>query len=865
MKFVNIFLFYFILLFTFLPLSSFGSMGFREALFDGNLTLSNNPKVGEKATLILDLTAISDDCGTTNIVFRMPSGISILGNSSFTEPYYNEGMSNRYSTEIKILKTGVYALQASVYTEIHGNTKAEHFFTYLVVTENDSKITNSTNYLTPSENGIDNYIASLAPPELAKAMGTLSIQGNIKYYDDNLTRTVPIKNLKVLLYDVKQNNSTELLGTTQTNNDGFYVFDGTNAPKLDDGAVKNLMPKIVFENEYIKITDDKDKIYVFDLPVIENVSAGLLVSDYLLNEANQQRPLGNIFNTALQAYDFLKQKLNWNRNKLPIIWPYNSEYASYNYSYIINTGRVTYEVMRITIKSQWDRTTFFHEYGHSIMMALYGYNQNNLPKSNFKGEDGLGRHGARTVSDPAFAMSEGWAEFCEALFDDSAFNYTQFSNRNTPNIEYNEWWKGKEGTNTDGEIVEGSVASILWDIADTAQSIDEAPNIDDDNISGMIVELWDIMAKNKPKKITDLWENWQKNNYGRLEDLKEIFANNGVKVEINQQNQPPVAESKSIEIDEDTSVSIVLTGSDPENSPLTYKIIKLPINGILSGNVPNLIYTPNANYNGTDSLNFTVSDGSLENNIATINITINPINDPPIANHQAIKTDEDKTIDILLTGNDVDLDQLTFEITKNPENGIIIGNPPNITYQPNLDFFGFDSFMFIANDGKIKSEETKIDITINPINDPPVANSQSITIKEDEQANIQLTGSDIDGDDLAFRITIQPTNGKLIGNPPDLVYEPNYGFSGTDNFTFVADDGFATSEPVKFEISINATSNKYDINKDGIINILDIIIIGTYFGKIDFPKENNPDVNRDGKVDELDFGVVIDNFGKKLQ
>jgi len=90
----------------------------------------------------------------------------------------------------------------------------------------------------------------------------------------------------------------------------------------------------------------------------------------------------------------------------------------------------------------------------------------------------------------------------------------------------------------------------------------------------MIAELWDLMAKNRPLSITKLWDHWQNNNYGQVESLYTILTNNGIKVNIKPPNHSPIADSKTVETNEDKSLSIKLTGSDPDNDPLTYAIIE---------------------------------------------------------------------------------------------------------------------------------------------------------------------------------------------------------------------------------------------------------------------------------------------------
>ena len=90
------------------------------------------------------------------------------------------------------------------------------------------------------------------------------------------------------------------------------------------------------------------------------------------------------------------------------------------------------------------------------------------------------------------------------------------------------------------------------------------------------------------------------------------------------QNTPPVADDQSVATDEDTAVSITLTASDVDNDPLTYSVVEDPANGSLSGTPPNLTYTPDPNFNGSDSFTFKANDGEVDSNIATVSITVNP-------------------------------------------------------------------------------------------------------------------------------------------------------------------------------------------------------------------------------------------------
>ncbi|MCP3993655.1 MAG: adhesin, partial [bacterium] len=102
-------------------------------------------------------------------------------------------------------------------------------------------------------------------------------------------------------------------------------------------------------------------------------------------------------------------------------------------------------------------------------------------------------------------------------------------------------------------------------------------------------------------------------------------------VSISTSNSAPVADDQSKTTAEDTAIAITLTGSDIDGDPVTFSVVTGPSNGSLSGAAPNLTYTPNANFNGSDSFTYTSNDGSLDSAIATVDITVDPANDAPVA------------------------------------------------------------------------------------------------------------------------------------------------------------------------------------------------------------------------------------------
>jgi hypothetical protein len=179
-------------------------------------------------------------------------------------------------------------------------------------------------------------------------------------------------------------------------------------------------------------------------------------------------------------------------------------------------------------------------------------------------------------------------------------------------------------------------------------------------------------------------------------------------------NQPPVANSQAVATDEDTPLGIALTATDPNSNPLTFRVTGGPANGILSGTAPNLTYTPSANFNGADSFTFVANDGQVDSNTATVSITVNAVNDAPVANNQSVTTVAGTAVAVTLTASDVDNGSLTYNVVNGPAHGSLSGTAPILTYTPNAGFTGGDSFTFKANDGALDSNAATVSITVNP-------------------------------------------------------------------------------------------------------------------------------------------------------
>ena len=275
-------------------------------------------------------------------------------------------------------------------------------------------------------------------------------------------------------------------------------------------------------------------------------------------------------------------------------------------------------------------------------------------------------------------------------------------------------------------------------------------------------------------------------------------------------NQASIATNDSYTTDEDTTLVVSAMGvlandSDADGDSLTANLVSGTSDGTLTLN-PNgsLSYTPNADFNGTDSFSYQVNDGTIDSSVATAAITVTAINDAPAANDLLTALRQNSSKLVVLAASDAAGDSLTYHVVSAPVHGTLTGSARNLTYTPNTDYTGSDNLTFVANDGTADSNLATISFTVTP-NNPPVADPQSLNISEDTPLPLTLTGSDADGDALSYSVVSGPSHGALSGSAPNLIYTPAADYSGPDSFAFKVNDGSLDSPVATVAITVLET------------------------------------------------------------
>ncbi|MET2947465.1 tandem-95 repeat protein [Vibrio owensii] len=271
----------------------------------------------------------------------------------------------------------------------------------------------------------------------------------------------------------------------------------------------------------------------------------------------------------------------------------------------------------------------------------------------------------------------------------------------------------------------------------------------------------------------------------------------------------PVAEDDNIQTDEDVSITIdVLANDDDEDSDsLTIDSATVPEEqgtvAIVDGE---LVFTPAEDFNGEATITYVVTDGELTDE-ATVSVTVNPVNDAPVANNDSTATDEDTpvTIDVLLNDTDVDGDTLTIVNASVPaEQGTVEIVDGKLVFTPAEDFNGEATITYVVTDGELTDEAT-VSVTVNPVNDAPVANDDSTTTDEDTPVTIDVlpNDSDVDGDTLTIvNASVPAEQGTVEIVDGKLVFTPAENFNGDATISYTVSDG-ALEDEAEVSVTVN--------------------------------------------------------------
>ena len=324
-------------------------------------------------------------------------------------------------------------------------------------------------------------------------------------------------------------------------------------------------------------------------------------------------------------------------------------------------------------------------------------------------------------------------------------------------------------------------------------------------------------------------------------------------------NTPPDAMADAFTTAEDTELTgNVLAdngnGADSDSDGDTLTVNTTPVSNVAHGTLVlnangSFSYTPYANYNGTDNFTYQISDGNGGTDTATVSLTVNAVNDDPIArNDSGFATAEDTE----LTGNvladngngadsDGDGDTLTVNTTpvSNVAHGTLVLNANgSFSYTPHANYNGTDSFTYQVSDGNGGTDTATVSLTVNAVNDDPIAGADSgfatVSTEPLEIDVATLLANDTDGDpDLSQTLTITSVGGAVNGSVSlsggTITFTPSTGHVGAASFTYVVSDGAGGTDSATVNLTVSANQaptaedDSYAVDEDSTIagNVLE--------------------------------------------
>jgi len=305
----------------------------------------------------------------------------------------------------------------------------------------------------------------------------------------------------------------------------------------------------------------------------------------------------------------------------------------------------------------------------------------------------------------------------------------------------------------------------------------------------------------------------------------------------------PTAVNDSATVNEDSganTINVLANDVDADAGPISVTSVTQPANGTvaITNAGADLTYTPNANYcnnpPGTtpDTFTYTLAPGG---STATVTVTVQCIDDNPLAVADSATVNEDSgasTINVLANDTDVDAGPISLTSVTQPTNGtVVITNAgADLTYAPNANYCGGDTFTYTLTPG---GSSTTVTVTVQCIDDNPVAVADAATVNEDSGANtINVLANDTDADAGPISITsvTQPANGAVVitNAGADLTYAPNANYcGGSDTFTYTLTPGASIATVTMSVTCIDdnpvAVADAATVNEDSGANTINVL------------------------------------------
>ncbi|NNU42823.1 tandem-95 repeat protein [Ramlibacter montanisoli] len=292
-----------------------------------------------------------------------------------------------------------------------------------------------------------------------------------------------------------------------------------------------------------------------------------------------------------------------------------------------------------------------------------------------------------------------------------------------------------------------------------------------------------------------------------------------VTVNLSAVNDAPVARDDAITVAEDTPVTLLpatllANDSDVDGSALTITAAGGGPDGTAQVVGGQVVFTPNTNFHGTTSFSYTIEDAQGASHVATVTVTVTPVNDAPAATDDAVTGNEDEPLVVnpaMLLGNDSDADgdSLAIVAVGDATGGTVAMSGVNVVFMPNanLNGIGAGSFSYTVSDGNGGLTTKTVTVNLTPVNDAPLARADLASTSEDTAitlATALLTGNDedIEGNTLVVTGVGNSVGGSVQLSGTDVVFTPSADYVGVASFRYTISDGFGGTSTATVTVNV---------------------------------------------------------------
>ncbi|WP_181918468.1 MULTISPECIES: Ig-like domain-containing protein [unclassified Wenzhouxiangella] len=284
--------------------------------------------------------------------------------------------------------------------------------------------------------------------------------------------------------------------------------------------------------------------------------------------------------------------------------------------------------------------------------------------------------------------------------------------------------------------------------------------------------------------------------------------------EVEFANEAPQAADDQFTVETDSvdnALDVLANDSDADGDPLTLVGVTQPANGQASVSGDQVIYTPESGFAGSDSFSYTVEDGFGGEASATVSVTVESPNEPPVVGDLTANTlrNQSVDIDVLAEATDPDGDELSIAGFTQPDNGTVTQSGDELRYLPDDEFVGSDSFTFTISDGRGGEASGTVTIDVAFANRAPVANPDAAETTVGQPVTVDVLANDFDpdGDPLEIVDVVQwygmPAE-VTVNNDGTITFRVSDSCNGRNRFRYtISDPSGATAQA---NVSVNRVS-----------------------------------------------------------